>query len=122
MAGVYDYRFPELYGSLRWTPKSLRSHRRRVEALWGDARFAYSIKPLGTPGGATARFEASYSDVDLAELTDFYDLRGQRFAGRASGENLLEWPNGRFHENRGERPRDGDAAARHAADDRRPAA
>ena len=101
VAGVYDYRFPELYGALRWTPKLFEVTDAGSKLFGGDARFGYSIKPLGTPGGATARFEASYSDVDLAELTDFYDLRGQRFAGRASGENLLEWPNGRFHENRG---------------------
>jgi hypothetical protein len=101
VAGVYDYRFPELYGSLRWTPKFFEVTEAGSKLFGGDARFGYSIKPLGTPGGAIARFEASYSDVDLAELTDFYDLRGQRFAGRASGENLLEWPNGRFHENQG---------------------
>jgi hypothetical protein len=99
VAGVYDYRFPELHGSLRWTPKLFEVTDAGSKVFGGDARFTYSIKPLGTPGGATARFAASYTDVDLAEVTDFYDLRGQRFGGRASGENLLEWPNGRFHEN-----------------------
>ncbi len=99
VAGVYDYRFPQLYGSLRWTPKAFEVTEAGSKLFGGDARFAYSIKPLGTPGGATARFDASYTDVDLAEVTDFYDLPGQRFGGRASGENVLEWPNGRFHEN-----------------------
>src|SRR5688572_24670071 len=99
VAGVYDYRFPQLHGSLRWTPKAFEVTEAGSKLFGGDARFAYSIKPLGTPGGATARFDASYTDVDLAEVTDFYDLPGQRFGGRASGENLLEWPNGRFHEN-----------------------
>jgi hypothetical protein len=99
VAGVYDYRFPQLYGSLRWTPKAFEVTEAGSKLFGGDARFAYSIKPLGTPGGATARFDASYADVDLAAVTDFYDLQGQRFGGRASGENVLEWPNGRFHEN-----------------------
>jgi hypothetical protein len=100
-AGVYDYRFPELYGSLRWTPKLFEVTNAGSKLFGGDARFAYSIKPLGTRTGATARFEALYTDVDLAAVSDFYGLAGQRFAGRASGESLLEWPNGRFHENHG---------------------
>jgi hypothetical protein len=101
LAGVYEYRFPALYGALHWTPKLFEVTDAGSELFDGDAKFAYSIKPLGTPTGATAHFEASYTDVDLARISDFYDLRGQRFAGRASGENLLEWPNGRFHENHG---------------------
>ena len=101
LAGVYDYRLPELYGTLHWTPKLFEVTEAGSELFGGNARFGYSIKPLGTRGGATARFEAAYTDVDLAQVTDFYQLRGQRFGGRASGENLLEWPNGRFHENRG---------------------
>ena len=55
-------------------------------------------------------------------MTDFYELRGQRFAGRASGENLLEWPNGRFHENQASGHVTVTRAARRAADDRRSAA
>ena len=101
LAGVYEYRFPALYGALHWTPKLFEVTDAGSELFDGDAKFAYSIKPLGTPMGATAHFEASYTDVDLARISDFYDLRGQRFAGRASGENVLEWPNGRFHENHG---------------------
>jgi hypothetical protein len=101
VAGVYDYRFPALYGALHWTPKLFEVTEAGSQLFGGTARFGYSIKPLGTPGGATARFDVSYTDVDLAQVSDFYQLRGQRFAGRASGENQLEWPNGRFHENRG---------------------
>jgi hypothetical protein len=101
VAGVYDYRFPKLYGALQWTPKLFEVREAGSELFGGSTRFAYSLKPLGARTGATARFEASYADVDVAQVSDFYELRGLRFAGRASGENLLEWPNGRFHENQG---------------------
>ena len=101
VAGLYDYKFPQLYGSLHWTPALFEVTEAGSRLFGGDARFTYSLKPLGTKTGAAARFEASYSDVDMAAVSDFYDLRGQRFSGRASGENLLEWPNGRFHENHG---------------------
>ena len=36
----------------------------------------------------------NYYGLDLAQLTDFYQFAGPRFAGRASGHNLLEWPMG----------------------------
>src|SRR5262249_28114136 len=43
-----------------------------------------------------------YTHVDLAAFTDFEALGGQRFAGSASGRNLLEWPMGRFPAHTGE--------------------
>ena len=68
----------------------------------GDATFTFGIAPLGEPTKPTGRFDASYAEVDLAELTDFYQFAGVRFAGRATGRNLLEWPMGRFSEHRGD--------------------
>jgi translocation-and-assembly-module (TAM) inner membrane subunit TamB-like protein len=101
MAGVYDYHFPSLYGSLHWTPRLFEVTEAGSQLYGGDARFAFSMKPLGTPERATARFDASYENVDLAQITDFYELAGVRFAGRISGDNTLEWPVGAFRDNRG---------------------
>ena len=50
---------------------------------------------------ARAVFDVDYSDVDLSALTDFYQLRGLRLAGRASGRNDMSWPLGRFVERHG---------------------
>ena len=41
------------------------------------------------------------SDVDLAQVSDAIAMRGLRMLGRASGENLLEWPLGEFSQHRG---------------------
>ena len=53
-------------------------------------------RPSASPPSRLAASTRRTPDVDLAELTDFYRLAGVRFAGRASGRNLLEWPMGRF--------------------------
>ncbi len=102
MAGVNAYRFGSLYGSLRWTPAAFDVWDAGSACFGGTARFTYSIKPLGSSARPTDRFDATYSEVDLAAFTDFQQLPGLRFAGRASGHNLLEWPAGRFVEARGE--------------------
>ncbi|MBI4486550.1 MAG: hypothetical protein HY655_11120, partial [Acidobacteria bacterium] len=96
--GVNDYRFPELYGSLRWTPTAFEVWDAGAQAFGGDADLTFSIKPLGAGVRPTGRFDVAYSNVDVAEVSDFYDLRGVRFAGAASGHNLLEWPMGRLVE------------------------
>jgi len=101
-AGLRDYDFPALHGSLRWTPKAFDVWDASAKAFGGDSTFSYSIKPLGSPERPTARFDASYNGVDLAAFTDFERLAGIRFAGSANGRNLLEWPLGRFAEARGE--------------------
>lgn len=100
-AGVDAYRFPSLYGSLHWTGDGFDVTHAGARFLGGDARFTFGINPLGSPIKPTGRFEASYHNVDLAELSAFYALPGLRFAGRASGRNLLEWPMGRFSEHTG---------------------
>ena len=94
--GVYDYRFPSLYGSLHWTRALFEISSAGSQLYGGSDTFTFSAKPLGGRERGTARFEAAYSDVDLAEFTDFEELAGQRFAGRAAGRNLLEWRLGRF--------------------------
>jgi len=101
LAGLYDYRFPELYGSILWNRKLFEVTSAGSKFSGGDAKFTFGIAPLGEPTKPTGRFDASYTNVDLAQLTDFYRLAGVRFSGRANGRNLLEWPMGRFREHRG---------------------
>ena len=101
MAGVNAYRFPSLYGSLRWTPTAFEVWDAGAKFFGGDAKFAYSIKPLGAGIKPTARFDASVDRMDLAQLTDFEELPGQRFAGTAAWRNLLEWPVGDFSKRQG---------------------
>ncbi len=101
MAGVYDYRFPSLYGSLHWTDTLFDLWDAGSRFSGGDDRFAFSIKPLHSDVRATARFDATYTNIDLAGFTDFQELKGLRFAGRASGTSLMEWPIGRGEERHG---------------------
>jgi hypothetical protein len=102
VAGLYDYRFPELAGSLHWNRKFFRVMNASSRFSGGHANFTFGIEPLGEKTRPVGRFDASYTDLDLAQLTDFYALAGVRFAGRATGRNLLEWPMGRFRELSGE--------------------
>jgi hypothetical protein len=102
LAGVNAYRFPSLYGSLRWTRNVFEVRDAGSKFYGGDARFTYSIKPLGAKVRPTHRFDTTLTDVDLTRFTDFEEFRGVRFAGRASTQNLLEWPSGHFSEHRGE--------------------
>lgn len=99
--GVYDYRFPRLYGSLHWTPAAFEIREAGSRFYGGDGRFEYSIKPLGEKTRPTSRFAFSAEGVDLQQLTDFEGLRGVRFAGTAAWRNELEWPVGRFRDHRG---------------------
>ena len=102
VAGLYDYRFPSLNGSLHWTRNRFDVTDAGAKFMGGDARFAFAIAPLGAQTRPDARFEASYQNLDLARLSDFYRLPGLRMAGRGTGSNLLEWPLGRFGEHTGE--------------------
>ena len=94
--GLYDYRFPALSGSLHWTPRLFEIVNGGARFYGGSAKFAFSTEPLGTSERSTDRFQFSYADVDLAQFTDLEQLAGQRFAGVASGRNLLEWHAGQF--------------------------
>ncbi|HYM24182.1 MAG TPA: hypothetical protein VEU08_13275, partial [Vicinamibacterales bacterium] len=99
--GFGDYRFPSLYGSLRWTETGFDVWQAGSKFYGGDAKFSYAIKPLGAKVRPTATFDVSYAGVDLARYTDFERLPGLRFAGAASGHNTLEWPLGRFVDHHG---------------------
>ena len=82
-AGVNDYRFPALYGSLRWTPQAfevwdagagLLRRRRRSSPI----RSSRSASRRGRPRDSTR----PTSGADLAAFTDFEQLAGVRFARR----------------------------------------
>src|SRR5205823_11963774 len=95
--------FPALHGSLHWTRKLLDIWDAGSRLYGGGAQFAFSIKPLGNDDvHPTARFDATYTGVNLAQFSDFETWPGLRFAGAASGHNVLEWPTGQFKERRGE--------------------
>ena len=120
--GFNDYQFPSLYGSLRWTQSSFDVWDAGSKFHGGDAKFTYTIKPLGAKTRPAARFDTTLTGVDLAEFTDFEQLAGQRFAGSADWQNTLEWPLGKFTEHRGEgrlvvSPPQGFAPAVNARDD-----
>ncbi len=102
LAGLNDYRFPALHGSLRWTQDGFDVWNAGSQFYGGDARFVYGIKPFGQKTKPTHRFDATLTGVDLARFTDFEQFPGLRFAGSASLHNILEWPSGRFSEHRGE--------------------
>jgi hypothetical protein len=99
-AGVNGYRFPQLYGSLRWTPQAFEVRDAGAGFYGGAAQFEYSIKPLGQPTRA-ARFDATISGADLASFSDDEELAGIRFGGALAGRILIEWPLGRFGEHTG---------------------
>ncbi|HEX4914193.1 MAG TPA: translocation/assembly module TamB domain-containing protein [Vicinamibacterales bacterium] len=102
LAGVNDYRFPNLEGSLIWVRDRMEVTRATAGFSGGKASFRYLMAPLGkkeTP--ARAVFDVDYQDVDLSALTEFYQMRGLRLAGRASGRNEMSWPLGRFRERSG---------------------
>jgi hypothetical protein len=101
IGGVNDYRFPALRGSLRWTQSGFEVWDATAKFYGGDAKFQYSIKPLGVPTPSTQRFDVTVARTDLAAFTDFEELKGLRFGGSADGHIFLEWPSGRFSERRG---------------------
>jgi hypothetical protein len=95
-AGVNAYRFDNLRGALLWVPDRFEVTDASARVYGGDSHFEYRIAPLGSPTPAAARFAATYTGLDLATYSDALELPGIRFAGRASGENVMEWPLGRF--------------------------
>jgi hypothetical protein len=103
LSGVNAWRFGDLRGSVLWTPAKLEVSHATASVYGGRATFDYRMEPLDQKGvRATATFDASYNDVNLASLTDFLELRGMRLTGRLSGRNLLVWPLGRFAEHHGD--------------------
>ena len=77
------YSFPSLYGSLRWTRSAFEVRDAGSKFYGGDARFTYSIKPLGAKVRPTHRFDTTLTDVDLTRFTDFEQFRGVRLRAGA---------------------------------------
>jgi hypothetical protein len=95
--GVNEYRFDDLRGSVRWTSDRLAVTNARASLYGGRARFGYEMAPLGVQGvRSQARFDATFDDVSLARVSEFYRLDGLRLAGEAAGRVDLRWPVGRF--------------------------
>ena len=101
VASVNAFAFPSLKGSLLWEPHRFEVTRATARFYGGDASFSYAIAPISAPTPAVARFDVTYRDVDLSQFSDAVGLRGLRMLGRASGDNLLEWPLGAFSQRRG---------------------
>jgi TamB, inner membrane protein subunit of TAM complex len=102
VAGVNDWRFPNLRGSVLWLPDRLEITNATSDLYGGTARFDYRMAPFGrvaTP--PVARWDVEYKDVDLVRLTDFLATQGLRLSGRASGRNRLEWPLGKWAQKKG---------------------
>jgi hypothetical protein len=99
MAGVNDYRFPNLEGSLVWVRERMEVTRASADFSGGKADFKYLMAPLGKKTEpARAVFDVNYRDVDLSALTEFFDLQGLRLAGKAAGHNEMSWPLGHYVE------------------------
>ncbi len=96
LAGVNDWRFPNLRGSVLWVPDRMDITNATSELYGGTARFDYRMAPFGKPTPARATWDVEYEDVDLVRLSDFLEIAGLRMAGRASGRNRLEWPLGKW--------------------------
>jgi translocation and assembly module TamB len=103
LAGVNAYRFPSLYGSLHWTEEAFDVWSAGSKFSGGDAKFTYGIKPLHRKDTRpTHHFDATLTNLDLQQFTDFQQMPGLRFAGAASLHNVLEWPAGHFAQHRGD--------------------
>ena len=102
LAGLDDYRFGDLQGSLIWVPDRFEVTEADARFYGGQSSFTYRMAPLGRPGlRPDHAFDAEYRDVDLTQLTNMLEVQGLRLAGRATGHNRLEWPGGRFADRRG---------------------
>lgn len=101
LAHVNVFGFPDLRGSLVWEPHRFEVTNATARFYDGSAKFRYLMAPLSDPRPAVALWEVSYQGVDLLQLSDALQMRGIRLLGRASGQNLLEWPLGAFSEHRG---------------------
>jgi hypothetical protein len=99
MAGVNDYRFPKLEGSLVWVRDRMEVTRASADFSGGKAEFRYLMAPLGKKDQpARAVFDVNYHGVDLNALTEFYQMRGLRLAGRVGGHHEMSWPLGHYAE------------------------
>jgi hypothetical protein len=95
-AGVSQFRFQDLRGSLLWLPQKFEVTNATSRVYGGTARFSFGMAPLGTPTPSSATFDATYERVDLDRISGAMGLRGVRFAGSADGRNRMTWPLGKF--------------------------
>jgi hypothetical protein len=95
-AAINQLVFPNLHGTLVWTPAEFAVTHAEADFLGGTTRFDYGLRPLGTPRGATATFTADYADLALDRMGSLVDLGGLTLEGRADGRLAVEWANGRF--------------------------
>lgn len=95
------YHFPGMEGSLVWTHERFDVTRSRSAFYGGHIEFIYRLWPINTPAPANASLETTYTDVDLKAFTDAMGYEGIRLAGRATGQNLLEWRLRHWEEHRG---------------------
>jgi hypothetical protein len=101
-AGLNDYRFQNLEGSLEWLPDRFEVTRATAGFYGGEVRFKHAMSDLGQRDRrGRARFDGQYENVDLTRFTDFLQTSGLRLAGRASGDNTLEWQLGAFRDRKG---------------------
>ena len=103
VAGVNEWRFPNLRGNVLWVRDRLEITNATSEVFGGTARFAYRMAPFNRSGAPTrAYWDVQYENVSLPRLTDFLETQGLRLDGTISGRNRLEWPLGKWAEKRGE--------------------
>jgi hypothetical protein len=95
-AGINSHRFPDLDGTLTWSPWRFEVPKARSRFYGGSMAVTYLMDPIGGDTPGTARLDATYEGVDLAEYSDAMEFNGLRLAGRATGRNLLEWPIGNY--------------------------
>jgi hypothetical protein len=101
-AGLNDFRFQDVQGSLEWVPDRFEVVDATSGFYGGRTRFHYVMSPLGRPDQrGRALFDVEYQDVDLERLTEFLQVNGIRLAGAAGGRNTLEWPLGGFRDRTG---------------------
>ena len=96
LARINGHPFPQLHGSLDWRRDGFDIFDASSELHGGVLDFGYALTAGddGRPGHAS--FDAEYRDVDLAALTDFFELDSLQLAGRGTGWNRLAWPRGSF--------------------------
>ncbi len=100
--GNNNWRFPDLRGDVLWLTDRLEVTNAKSRLYGGTADFDYRILSMDRKSGPKrAVWDVKYRDVDLAQLTDFMNTEGIRLAGRATGNNRLEWPMGGWAQLRG---------------------
>ncbi|MCX6546252.1 MAG: translocation/assembly module TamB domain-containing protein [Acidobacteria bacterium] len=90
------YHFLDVTGALVWTPWRLDVSQFHSRFYGGSMALTYVMDPLGQKTPGTARLDTIYEGVDLEEFSDAMEFDGIRFAGRATGRNLMEWAIGKY--------------------------